>query len=195
MSFTCCYFTCLLEVYFGPCIHAFVYPRSTRPWMVYIFLVVLLVSISLGSVGEAASFLIVFTPALWRCFHLTIVFVYFNLVSFQHIGLLEKTWGLCSVLKGYYFRSYFSDIFLEEAPKLSAKYISCQFMCELLRFFLTLDLLGSFLSCCWVVSYVWNGNYLEGSTPLLRVPLMIKSLQHFSDKFTFWLQVAYLEFN
>ena len=59
--------------------------------MIYIFLVILLVRLSLGSVGEAASFPIVFTPALWRGFHLTIVFVYFYLVSFQHLGLLEKT--------------------------------------------------------------------------------------------------------
>ena len=55
------------------------------------------------------------------------------------------------------------------------------------------QLLGSLLSCFWVVSYVWTGESLEGSAPLLRVPLMVQCVQHFSDKTDFWLQAAYWE--
>ena len=59
--------------------------------MVYLFLLIMPVRIFLGLVGEVASLPIVFTPALWRSFHLTIGFVYFYKVSFQHIGILVKT--------------------------------------------------------------------------------------------------------
>ena len=138
-----------------------------------------------GLVGEAASTPILFTPALLHGFNLTIGFVYFYKVSFQHLGLLAKTWGLRSVLKGSYFWSSLSDIFPEEAPKLSAKYISCQFMRELLRFFLPLDILDGLLSCCQIVSHVWTGQSLEGSPPFLIVPLMVQCLQHFWMKLIF----------
>ena len=161
--------------------------------MVYIFLLGLPLRLFLGSVGEAASPNIVFTPALWRGFNMTIGFVYFNKVSFQHPGILAKTWVFRSVIKGSYFRSSLSDIFPEEAPKLSAKYISCQFLRELLRFFLLLDLLGGLLSCCWFVSHVQTGQFLEVSGPLLRVPLMVQCIQHSSDKTSFWKQATYWE--
>ena len=110
------------------------YPRSTRPWMVYKFILSFPVRLFSRLASKAASNPIVFTPDLWRGFHLTIGFVYFYKVIFQNLGLLVKTWGLWSVLKGYSFRSSLSDIFLEEAPKLSAKYISWQFLRQLLRF-------------------------------------------------------------
>ena len=191
MSFTCYYFTDILEVHLGPCTCELFYPQLMCPWMVYIFLLSLPVQLFSGLFSKEASPPIVFTPALWRGFHLTIGFVYFYKVSFQHIGLLAKTWGLRPVLKGSSFWSSLSDIFPEEAPKLSAKYISCQFMRELLKFFLMLGLLGGLLSCCWVVSHVQTGQSLEGSDPLLRVPLMVQCLQHFSDNTVFWLQAAY----
>ena len=59
--------------------------------MVYIFLLSLPVRLFLGLVDEAASTPIVFTPALWLGFHLTIGFVYFYKVSFQYLGLFVKT--------------------------------------------------------------------------------------------------------
>ena len=74
----------------GPCTCAFFYPRSKRPWMVYILLLSFPLRIFLRLVGKAASPPIVFTPALWGGFHLTIEFVYFYKVSFQHLGILEK---------------------------------------------------------------------------------------------------------
>ena len=83
--------------------------------MVYIFLLRFPVAIFSGLVGEAASPPIVFTPALWRRFHMIIGFVYFYNVSFRNLSLLEKTWGLCSILKGSSFRSSLSDIFTDEA--------------------------------------------------------------------------------
>ena len=169
----------------GPCTCEFFYPQSTRPCMVYLFLLIMPVRIFLELVGEVASIPIVFTPALWRSFHLTIGFVYFYKVIFQHIGLLVKTWLLCSVIKGSSFRYYLSDIFPEEAPKLSEKYISYQFLREMLRCFLPLDLIGSLLSCFRVVSHVWTGQSLEGSDPFLRVPLMVQCLQHFRIKLIF----------
>ena len=134
-SYTCYNFTNPLEIHLGKFTRAFIYPRSTRPLMVYIFLLSLSVRLFSGLVGEAASTPILFTPALLHGFNMTIGFVYFYKVSFQHLGLLAKTWGLRSVLKGSYFWSSLSDIFPEEAPKLSAKYISCQFMRKLLKFF------------------------------------------------------------
>ena len=42
---------------------------------------------------------------------MTIGFVYFYKVSFQHLVLLAKTWGLSLVLKGSSFWSYLSNIF------------------------------------------------------------------------------------
>ena len=153
--------------------------------MVYIFLLSLPVQIFSWLFIKSASHPIVFTPALWCGFHLTIGFVYFYKVSFQHLGILVKTWGLRSVLKGYYYWSSLSDIFPEEDPKLSAKYISCQFLRKLLKFFLPLNLLWGILSCCWVVSHVQTVQSIGGSTPLLRVPLMVQCLQHFSDKTVF----------
>ena len=147
---------------------------------------------SLLGIGQEADYpTIVFTSALWRGFHLTIGFVYFYKVSFQHLGLLVKTCGLHSVLKGSYFRSSLSDIFLEEALKLSAKYISCQFLCELLRFFLPLDIIGGLLSCCCVVIHVRTGQSIEGSALFLRVPLIVQCLHIFSGKNSFRLQAAY----
>ena len=74
---------------------------------------------------------------------------------------------------------------------MAAKYISCQFMREMLRFVLTIDLLGGLLSCCRVVSHVQTGQFLEGSAPLLRVPLMVQCLQHFPDKTVFKMQAVY----
>ena len=105
-----------------------------HPWMFYILLLSLPVRIFLGLVGKAVSPSVVFTPALWRGSHLTIGFVDFYQVSFQHLGILAKTWGLRSVLKISSFWSSLVYIFLEEAPKLSAKYISCQFLRMMLRF-------------------------------------------------------------
>ena len=183
-SFTCYYFTKILEVHLRPCT-CFFYPRLTRPWMVYLFLLSLPVRIFLGLVGEVASPPIVFTPTLWRGFHLTIRFVYFYKLSFQHLGLMVKTWGLCSVLKGSSFRYYLYNIFLDEAPKLSEKYISCQFLIELLRFLLPLDIIGGLLYCCRFVSHVQTGQSLEGSAPLLRVILMVQCLQRFWIKLIF----------
>ena len=183
-SFTCYYFTKILEVHLRPCT-CFFYPRLTRPWMVYLFLLSLPVRIFLGLVGEVASPPIVFTPTLWRGFHLTIRFVYFYKLSFQHLGLMVKTWGLCSVLKGSSFRYYLYNIFLDEAPKLSEKYISCQFLREMLRFFFPLDIIGGLLSCFQVISYVWTGKSIEGSAPFLRVPLIVQCLQHFRIKLIF----------
>ena len=87
--------------------------------------------------------------------------------------------------QGLFFLVLFVRHFPEEAPKLSAKYISYQFMRELLIFFLLINILGGLLSCCWVVSHVRTGQSLEGSAPLFRVPLMVQYLQHFSDNFFF----------
>ena len=93
--------------------------------------------------------------------------------------------------QGFLFLIFFVRHFPEEAPKLSAKYISCQFMHELLKFFLPLNLIGGLLSCCWVVSHVQTGQSIEGSAPLLKIPLMVQCLQYFSDKTVFWLHAAY----
>ena len=49
----------------------------------------------------------------------------------------------------FLFLVFFVRHFSEEAPKLSAKYISCQFMRDLLNFFLMLDLIGGLLT--WVL--------------------------------------------
>ena len=87
------------------------YPQSTCPWMVYIFLLSLPVWLFSRLFSKAASPPIVFTPALWCSFHLTIGFVYFYKVSFQHLGLLAKTWGLRPFLKGCSFWSSLLDIF------------------------------------------------------------------------------------
>ena len=141
--------------------------------MVYLFLLSLPVRIFLGLVGEVDSPPVVFTPILWCGFNLNIGFVYFYKVSFQHIGILVNIWGLCSFLKGPCFRYYLSNILLEEDPKLTEKYISCQYLREMLRFFLLLDLLGSLLSYFRVVSDVWTVQSIEGSAPFLRVPLMV----------------------
>ena len=85
----------------------------TCRWMVYLFLLSLPVQIFFVLVGVVASTRIVLTPALWRGFHLSIEFVDFYKVSFQHLGILVKNWGLSSVLKGSCFRYYSPDIFPE----------------------------------------------------------------------------------
>ena len=84
--------------------------------------------------------------------------------------------------QGLLFLVLFARNFPEEAPKLSVKYISCQLMREMLKFFLTLNIIGGILYCCWVVRNVRTGQSLEGSAPLLRVPLMVQCVQQFSDK-------------
>ena len=85
--FTCYYFTNLLEVHPGPCTSESFYLQMKRPWMVYIFLLSLPMRLLSGLLGEAASPPIVFTPALLCGFYLTIGFVYFYKVSFQHLRL------------------------------------------------------------------------------------------------------------
>ena len=122
---------------------------------------------------------------------MTIKFVCFYKVVFQHLGLLAKTWVLRFVLKGSPFRSSLSGIFPEEAQKFSAKYISCQFMRKLLRFLLPLNLLGGLLPCFQVVRHFQTVQSLEWSDLILRVPLMVQCLQRFLDKTDFWLQAAY----
>ena len=77
-SFTCYNFTNPLEIHLGKCTRAFIYPRSTRPLMVYIFLLSLPVRLFSGLVGEADSPPILFSPALLHGFHLTSGFVYFQ---------------------------------------------------------------------------------------------------------------------
>ena len=120
-SFTCYYFTNLLEVHLGPCSCACFNPWSMSFWMVYIFILSLKVLLLLGLVGKAAYPPILFTPALFSGFHLPIGFFYLHKVSFQHFGLKKKSLGLHSVLKGSSFWSYLSNIFLKEALTLSAK--------------------------------------------------------------------------
>ena len=106
-------------------------------------------------------------------------------------GEFPKPWTFGETLstplrsQGFLFFVFFVRHFPEEAQKLAAKYISCQFMRELLKFFLPLNLIGGLLSCCWVVSHVQTGQSLEGSAPLLRVTLMVQFLQRFLDKTVF----------
>ena len=95
----------------GTCTSEIYYPHSTHPWMVYIFLLSWSVRLFSGLFSKAASPPIVFTPASWCVFHLTIGFVYFYKASFQNFGLLKKNGGLCSVIKGVYFWSFLSGIF------------------------------------------------------------------------------------
>ena len=71
--------------------------------MVNLFLLIVIVWIFLGLVGEVDSPPIVFTPALWRGFCLTIGFVYFYKVSFQHLGLFGENLRNMLCYKGFYF--------------------------------------------------------------------------------------------
>ena len=146
-------------------------PPLQRPGMCAVYNVEHLrfsVGLFLGLVGEADSTPIVFTPTSWRGFHMTIGFVYFYKVIFQHLGLLVKTWGLCSILKGYSFRYYLYNIFLLAVPKLSADFLSLEISSRAAEFFRPPDVLGGLRSCCWVDPLLRS--HMEGLFGLFLVP-------------------------
>ena len=119
-------------------------------------------------------------------------FVYFDKVSFQHIGLLEKTWGLRSVFKVSSFRSYFSDFFLEEALKLSANIFPANF-CTSYWVFPFRSIFSAFLSI------VFGLSVMSKLDSILRAPfhswgsLWWLNISYVCEKKSFLLQAAYWE--
>ena len=128
--------------------HLFIcYHWLTRPQTVFIFVLHLSAWTFLGLVGEAASLPICFTPALWLILYLPIWLIIFYKMYSKQLGLSVKTWLLHTSIEGSPFRSYLSNIFLEETLKGVGKCLSLEISARAAGVFLITNLLSGLCSC------------------------------------------------
>ena len=96
----------------GPCNRAFVITSRRFSWTVWIFVLKFPARPLSGLVGDASSPPIKFTPTFWHRWYLPIVGIFiFTRCVVQHLGFLEKYWGLLSVIGGSTSNFSVSDAF------------------------------------------------------------------------------------